>query len=489
MKIYFAGSSDPKSVDMLHSFGVHRFLISYYEVKSKVKRGEEDFYAVHHFTDSDDIMLDSGAWSAYNAGKTVDVNQYAEFLKERPFINNYINLDDIGSGEQSTKNLSILEREGLHPVPVYHYGEDAATLKALADSYNYIGLGGVASIKSQVDEIQFFLARIFDTYPDKRFHIFGMNHAKLLMLYNPYSCDSTTWQNFQRYGQVPGSTNWKRFFAGEKMMEDLKGSNNAGHFNNLDAEGQAQAYFNLLALGVDADAIIKRHEAPEAMKLWARFLIGFETLHEHFTPTLPKQKHLDFGNSDIANFYIPNDIRATLASLMQETGATLDDEILENTPERVYKAYLTMLSGYTMKPEEILSKTFIVDSPGAIRIKGIPFYSLCEHHMLPFFGKVSIEYYPKPGSYNIGGNVYQYKAFGLSKLHRLVQCYSRRLSLQEKLTRQIAEALWKAKVARVKVTISAVHMCVEMRGVESEGETETELRIGYEDDAKGVEYR
>jgi GTP cyclohydrolase I len=126
---------------------------------------------------------------------------------------------------------------------------------------------------------------------------------------------------------------------------------------------------------------------------------------------------------------------------------------LIQTPRRVLEAMREMTAGYSEDPAEILSTTFEETSDELIVLRGIEFYSICEHHLLPFYGTASVGYLP--------GEV-----VGISKLARLVNCYSRRLQIQERLTRQIAEAIQLHLHARgTGVVIRAHHLCMGCRGV------------------------
>jgi GTP cyclohydrolase I len=147
-------------------------------------------------------------------------------------------------------------------------------------------------------------------------------------------------------------------------------------------------------------------------------------------------------------------IRAVLEAL----GEDPDREGLEKTPERVEKALRFLTQGYGQDPDAILKKAlFTVNYEQMVIIKDIDVYSLCEHHLLPFFGRAHVAYLPKG------------KVLGLSKLPRLVDVFSRRLQVQERLTVQIAEAIEAAiKPRGVGVVIEAMHFCMIMRGVEKQ---------------------
>lgn len=148
-----------------------------------------------------------------------------------------------------------------------------------------------------------------------------------------------------------------------------------------------------------------------------------------------------------------------------------DREGLKETPHRVAMMYEEIFGGYEMDPKSILAKTFDsgkmhdevdedvdVYANGLVIVKDIPFFSHCEHHMVPFIGKVHIAYVP--GS----------RVVGLSKLARLVECFARRLQIQERLTNQIADSI-KAELEPegVMVIVQAEHLCMTMRGVKKPG--------------------
>ena len=156
----------------------------------------------------------------------------------------------------------------------------------------------------------------------------------------------------------------------------------------------------------------------------------------------------------------PGDPIAELVdSLLVELGENPRRQGLRATPERVARALRELTDGYAVKPEEVIADAiFDQDYDEMVLVKDIPFYSLCEHHMLPFFGQVHVGYLPKG------------KVVGLSKIPRLVEVFSHRLQIQEQLTNQVAEALNAALAPRgVGVVVEARHLCMERRGVETPG--------------------
>ena len=152
--------------------------------------------------------------------------------------------------------------------------------------------------------------------------------------------------------------------------------------------------------------------------------------------------------------------RAAVRTLIAWAGDDPNREGLHDTPERVIKAYAELYSGYTQEPSGILSTTFkdVGGYQDMVLVRDIPFYSHCEHHMVPFMGQAHIAYYPVDG------------VVGLSKLARLVDMYARRLQTQETMTAQICDALERFLGSRgVAVMLEAEHMCMSMRGVQKVG--------------------
>lgn len=146
---------------------------------------------------------------------------------------------------------------------------------------------------------------------------------------------------------------------------------------------------------------------------------------------------------------------------LQIIGENPEREGLLKTPERVAKTLLELTRGYDLDPLEVLnSAKFKEDYSQTITIKDIEFYSLCEHHMLPFFGKVHVAYIPN-------GCI-----TGLSKIPRVVDIFSHRLQVQERLTTQICRCIEEAlNPLGVMVVVEAQHLCMQMRGVEKQGAT------------------
>jgi len=151
---------------------------------------------------------------------------------------------------------------------------------------------------------------------------------------------------------------------------------------------------------------------------------------------------------------------AAVRELLIAIGEDPDREGLLDTPKRVAKAYEELVSGLDQSPREVLTATFDVAHDELVLVKDIEMWSMCEHHLVPFFGVAHVGYIPA-----IGGHV-----TGLSKLARLVDVFARRPQVQERLTTQIADALAETLEPRgVIVVIEAEHLCMTMRGVRKGG--------------------
>jgi GTP cyclohydrolase I len=166
----------------------------------------------------------------------------------------------------------------------------------------------------------------------------------------------------------------------------------------------------------------------------------------------------DVGALDAINIDFASARRA-VAELIRAVGEDPEREGLLNTPDRVARMYAELLSGYSMDPEKIINGAlFNINYDEMVLVRDIEFYSLCEHHMLPFLGRAHVAYLPKG------------KVIGLSKIPRIVEMYARRLQVQERMTRQIADLLQEMLEPQgVAVVVEGMHLCSMMRGVKKHG--------------------
>ena len=152
-------------------------------------------------------------------------------------------------------------------------------------------------------------------------------------------------------------------------------------------------------------------------------------------------------------------VEAAVHQILEEIGEDPDRQGLIGTPERVHRMYTELTAGYHVDPERLINGAiFDIAYSEMVVVKEIPFYSLCEHHLLPFFGTAAVAYIPKG------------RVIGLSKIPRIVEMYGRRLQVQERLTQQIAEFLQeRLEPQGVGVVLEATHLCAVMRGVRKPG--------------------
>ncbi|MAY15671.1 MULTISPECIES: GTP cyclohydrolase I FolE [unclassified Thalassolituus] len=153
-----------------------------------------------------------------------------------------------------------------------------------------------------------------------------------------------------------------------------------------------------------------------------------------------------------------SNLESLYQQVLAELGENVEREGLLDTPKRAAKAMQFLTSGYTTDLHEVVNKAvFTSDNDEMVVVQGIEFYSLCEHHMLPFIGRCHIGYLPSG------------KVLGLSKFARIVDMFGRRLQIQENMTKQIAEAVEEVTGCRgVGVIVEAQHMCMMMRGVQKQ---------------------
>jgi len=185
---------------------------------------------------------------------------------------------------------------------------------------------------------------------------------------------------------------------------------------------------------------------------------------------MSKKNKLNINSSDDDNLSLEENTNGSIESLekiiselLEDLGEDVHREGLLKTPSRVAKAYRFLTKGYSDDPEKLLNDAIFYECYDEIVIvKNIDFYSLCEHHMLPFYGKCHVAYLPDK------------KIIGLSKIPRIVEMFSRRLQVQERMTTQIGNLLNKVLSPRgVAVVAEAKHLCMMMRGVEKQNSVAT----------------
>jgi hypothetical protein len=184
-KIYFAGISCIKRTKVLLDSGFKYFMCSY---ANKPSRNVINLIKSYEGTE---LMLDSGAFTVWKQGETIDIYQYINFIKNND-IDVYFNLDVIGDVEGTKKNQKIMGDNGLNPIPVFHYGEPFEYLDWLVkQGYEYIGLRG--TVGKTVQQRKEFFDEVFRRHPDIDYHALGVGAKGLVEGYSWFSVDSTTW--------------------------------------------------------------------------------------------------------------------------------------------------------------------------------------------------------------------------------------------------------------------------------------------------------
>lgn len=192
MIIYF-GCQSKKDIETLSQCGVKDILMSYYRV------GKSGTFA--RMIEGKNLMLDSGAFSAFTKNAKINIYSYMHFIRRfSKHIITYVNLDVIGDPKATLVNQKLMEKEGFHPLPVWHGNEDWQILKDYCSSYDYVGIGGIAGV-SEHHSRKRLLDKIFFEFTGKKFHLFGVTSFPILKGYPFYSVDSTSWNASMRYGR------------------------------------------------------------------------------------------------------------------------------------------------------------------------------------------------------------------------------------------------------------------------------------------------
>jgi len=243
MRIYFAGVDRPSFLEDLWRCGVDKILISYADFRSSFT-----LFAKHLDKYQFNIVLDSGAYSAYTRGIKLSATEYAEFITRwGNYFEGYFGLDVIGDFDRTWDNQDYLESQGLAPIPVFHYGEPLETLRIITRQYKRIGVGGMVPVSnSSLDK---WLPSVFfdkdgrERFPGIQFHALGLTTKLLLEKYPWDSADSTKWLIGRKFGEVMTGSGNRRM---AKVGEDSTAANIEWHLG-LEND-KANGYFANLRL-------------------------------------------------------------------------------------------------------------------------------------------------------------------------------------------------------------------------------------------------
>ena len=194
MKLYFSGGEGTWDKVLLNA-GVACRLKSYAEIADKANTRIR----------FPDIMLDSGAYSVDTGKSNINIRTYTLwleiYLSDYPQIKHYVVLDNIKSYQITRDNQEYMEAHGLHPMPVFHYGEPEEVLSKICSIHEYVGLGGVASNHLNTEKLRKWWEFVAETYKENKFHLFAVGNMLPFVKYKPYSVDTTTWLSV-RFGNL-----------------------------------------------------------------------------------------------------------------------------------------------------------------------------------------------------------------------------------------------------------------------------------------------
>lgn len=237
MRLYFAATCGQKFEENAYNIGMRSRLLSFADIETS--KNEFAFWLNH--VQGGHLFIDSGAFSAFNSGTSIDINQYIAFLQQYQHkITVYAGLDVIGDWHASSKNIEYMETKGLHPLPVFHYGSPLMELERICERYNYFGLGGLVPLARRCSELQGWLDKCFaiiKRYWPKKVHPLGITSQWMLERYPVYSCDSTSAIRGGGFGNV------LFFERGKLLQKSYKESGKAGKklrcVDNIGADGTA----------------------------------------------------------------------------------------------------------------------------------------------------------------------------------------------------------------------------------------------------------
>ena len=450
-KIYL-GCVSEKHVELCGLADHKRVLFSFHDFYVKKKLSEKIIGKYHD--EGFDIMLDSGAVALRHAGITdyplTYLDAYIDFLKRNDdYLSCYVIPDVVGDREKTSRYADYLVKGGVNQeklIYVVHSpvvgGRMQDAFDALKRGFTYIGFGGWFGVGTDT-KVRYLQEVYHDVVKAGcRVHFFGITSIKPLLQFIPYSADSTTWYISAAYLYQIQLSDGSRY----QIAKDVDEKVNYSQPKSLS--------FEVLRQIVDAGLEDHVDDSYLPQILNARFfrfierVIANENLRSKYLKLMQAQPFSEVFYRNLADY---------LYSLEQ------NPEVFD-TPRRWINALTEYCFGYIYNAYEVIGKDFRPPANDELIKVTVPFSSLCMHHLLPFYGKVYIEYRPRD------------KILGLSKFSRVVYVLSRRLQLQEKLTKEIYDVLYNTlKPKYLRVRIRAKHLCNKERGIRVGSVFETEV--------------
>lgn len=231
VKVYFVSCNVKEEKVVIKDVKPDKLLLSYHYFKN---RSLEEF--CNEIGYKPEILLDSGAYSAWAKGKNISPIDYMNYIvKNKDYIDKYIMLDVIGDPDVTYKYYEIMKLKGFNPVPVYHYGDNELYLRQfINDGCDFIALGNTVPIKDK-NKVAEWINYLTDKFPEVKFHLLGSSSKKITQNTNLYSCDSSTWIMMAINGypkHIEGRTHESKVARAKYNMEQIIEENNLNTYNN-----------------------------------------------------------------------------------------------------------------------------------------------------------------------------------------------------------------------------------------------------------------
>ena len=483
MKIYLAWGNLGNLEKYIEFLDYKYYLMSFEWIRNRSKKISERF---KWFVDEVErlkkkygieVVIDSGGYTfglnmeKYPKGYLED---YAEFMNEVDgVVEACFNADYMWDYKVSLENLKWFESQGLNPVPVYHVGHAKEVLDYYVGSYDYIALGWI-NLNVERQRLCVRHSWVYERYKTDdgvklaryikedflepngvKFHAFGIGSAARIVYLHPYTADVETVKGGY-YGSVMSSVANVKDIIGDKLAWSHRSKESKADLMYLRDLTLSDLVILYGLYGGKVKHVLGVHEDDVEMGrlpslMWSKQMKILMEMEKDPVVWSEAQRLAEMvidGCGGKSHEYF----RGFLRRFLEQYSHHLSEEVIWNTPDRAARAWRTLLSGYEVDIGALLDKRFFIKSKEEIEVE-VPYVSICEHHLLPFFGVVRIKV--KPREY----------VLGLSKYGRIVDAFARRLQIQERLTKQIYDALNEAlNPEGLIVEVEGIHLCSRERG-------------------------